>query len=181
MSGSQAGLGDAFHRQIIVLLPRLRRFAFGLTRRLPDADDLVQAACLRALEKRSQWVPGSRLDSWLYRIVQNLWVDQRRQQRRRAEESIDDGDERFSEIADPSSQHRGEGRLMLGSVERAILRLPEEQRAVLMLVSVDGMAYREAADALGVPIGTVMSRLSRARLALAEMLERRQVDAGERG
>lgn len=174
-------VGDAFQRQIVALLPRMRRFAFGLTRSFVDADDLVQAACLRALEKRAQWTPGSRLDSWLYRIVQNLWIDDRRQVRRRGEASSDANPEDVSEVAAVSTLHRGEGRLMLSAVERAILKLPDDQRAVLMLVSVDGMAYREAAEALGIPIGTVMSRLARARLGLAEALQDRRPEAGMKG
>lgn len=178
---AETAVGDAFHRQIVALLPRLRRFAFGLTRSFAEADDLVQAACLRALEKRAQWTPGSRLDSWLYRIVQNLWVDHRRQVRRRGEESSDAIPEDAGELTAISTQHRGEGRLMLSAVERAILMLPDDQRAVLMLVSVDGMAYREAADALGIPIGTVMSRLARARLGLAETLSDRQPDVDVKG
>ncbi|MEQ9814444.1 MAG: RNA polymerase sigma factor [Azospirillaceae bacterium] len=157
---------DAFRRQLIDLLPRLRRFAYGLTRSLAEADDLVQSACLRALEKRRQWQAGTRLDSWLFRIVQNLWIDGRRRLRHREEVDPDS-----LPLGDPSAHRTAEARLTLGAVERLILALPVEQRAVLMLATVEGMSYAETAAILGIPQGTVMSRLSRARLALAAALD----------
>ncbi|MGE0726278.1 MAG: sigma-70 family RNA polymerase sigma factor [Alphaproteobacteria bacterium] len=152
--------------QLIALLPRLRRFARGLARNLSDADDLVQAACERALARAHQWQPGTRFDSWMFRIVQTIWIDQMRARAVRGE----------ADAVDPEAQptdetvRRAEARLSLGEVQRAVARLPEEQRTVLMLVTVEGLSYKEAADSLRVPIGTVMSRLARARVAVQSML-----------
>ncbi|MCC7273222.1 MAG: RNA polymerase sigma factor [Alphaproteobacteria bacterium] len=151
--------------QLIVLLPRLRRFARGLAKNVSDADDLVQAACERALGRAHQWQPGTRFDSWMFRIVQTIWIDQMRARAVRGE----------SDAIDPELQptdetvRRAEARMSLQAVQKAVVRLPEEQRAVLMLVTVEGLSYKEAADALGVPIGTVMSRLARARAAVQSM------------
>jgi RNA polymerase sigma-70 factor (ECF subfamily) len=150
---------------LVALLPRLRRFACGLAGSIDRADDLVQAACERALVSRRQFEPGSRLDSWMYRIVQNLWID-----RLRSEGRWRTGDEH--ELDDlPADDMAGavEARIELAAVRRAIDMLPPDQRLVLMLVTVESRSYREAADILAIPIGTVMSRLSRARLALTRL------------
>jgi RNA polymerase sigma-70 factor, ECF subfamily len=147
---------------MVALLPRLRRFAFGLTGSRDEADDLVQAACERALSRLHQWQPGTRLDSWLYRIAQTLWIDQLRVRKNR-------GDPVEPEVLDrlPASGGRSaEGEHMLARVSAAMDRLPEEQRLVLVLVSVEGLSYQEAAEVLEVPVGTVMSRLARARKRL---------------
>jgi RNA polymerase sigma-70 factor (ECF subfamily) len=162
---------DAFRRSLLALLPRLRRFAYGLAGDLAEADDLVQSACVKALENRARYRDGTRLDSWLYKIIQNLWIDRQRRRRRRP---LDEGGEAALAQA-PASGYGAPGqtedRLMLTAVDRALMTLPAEQRAVLLLVSVDGLAYREAAAILGLPMGTVMSRLARARLALADKLD----------
>lgn len=147
---------------MIALLPRLRRFAFGLTGSMDEADDLVQAACERALSRLHQWQPGTRLDSWLYRITQTLWIDQARVCKNR-------GDQVDSEVLEqlPASGGRSaEGEHTLARVSAAMDRLPEEQRLVLVLVSVEGLSYQEAAAVLDIPVGTVMSRLARARKRL---------------
>lgn len=147
---------------MVALLPRLRRFAFGLTGSMDEADDLVQAACERALSRLHQWQPGTRLDSWLYRIAQTLWLDQMRIRKHR-------GNPVESEVLDqlPASGGRSaEGEHTLALVSAAMDRLPEEQRLVLVLVSVEGLSYKEAAAVLEVPVGTVMSRLARARKRL---------------
>jgi RNA polymerase sigma-70 factor (ECF subfamily) len=155
----------------------LRRFAYGLTGNMADGDDLLQSACLRALDRAEQWRPGTRLDSWLYRILQNLWIDQIRSGRRR-EIAIDEDEM----AAVPGGDHAREmeARLGLAAVRREIAKLPAEQRAVLLLVSVEGASYKEAAEILEIPIGTVMSRLSRARLTLGEALEDRGAAGTER-
>ena len=154
--------------EMVALLPRLRRFACGLTGSLADADDLVQAACLRALDRLGQWQPGSRLDSWMFRILQNLWIDQLRERRGR-EVAMDPEDLAERSVGDAAREQ--EARLALGEVRRAVAKLPPEQRAVLMLVSVESVSYKEAAEILDIPIGTVMSRLARARLALGRAIE----------
>ena len=150
------------------LVPRLRRFAYGLTGSIDAGDDLVQSTCERALSRLHLWQPGTRLDSWMYRIMQNLWIDDLRAGRRR---EIATESETFDSMVGGDAEREVEVRLDLAAVRRHIAGLPPDQRAVLVLVSVDGLSYKEAAAVLEVPIGTVMSRLARARLALARALE----------
>ena len=153
--------------QMIALLPRLRRFAIGLTGNGDEADDLVQAACERALSRLDQYRPGTRLDSWMYRIVQTTFIDGTRRKKVRGEQiDLDDA----GELPGADGPRAIEARLTLESVREAIGRLPEEQRSVLLLVTVEGLSYEEAAESLGIPKGTVMSRLARARLKLHDMV-----------
>jgi RNA polymerase sigma-70 factor (ECF subfamily) len=166
-SSGARGATAAFRQELVALIPRLRRFARGLTGSAADADDLVQAACERALARAQQWTPGTRLDSWVFRIVHTVWLDELRSRKVRAVDAAADPD---MEIGD-DGRSRTEATLTLAAVRRFIGELPEEQRAVLLLVTVEGLAYKEAADALGIPVGTVMSRLSRARAALVERME----------
>lgn len=154
--------------ELIEMLPKLRRFAVGLSGNLQDADDLVQMACERALTKAHQWQPGTRLDSWLYRIIQNLWIDRGRSLRTRGE-SVDL--DAVAGLADSSAHRVAEIDSTLDGVCRALDRLSPEQREVLMLVGVAEHSYKEAAELLGVPVGTVMSRLARARLRLYDLVE----------
>jgi RNA polymerase sigma-70 factor (ECF subfamily) len=151
-----------FSDQLVAVLPRLRRFARGLTGSVVDADDLVQAACERALTRQHQFQEGTRFDSWMFRIVQTIWIDQirSREVRKESEEVPED------RLGSDMPVRRIEARLGLDEVRRAVGRLPPEQRTVLMLVTVDGLSYKEAAQVIGVPVGTVMSRLARARVAL---------------
>ena len=152
---------------IVKLLPRLRRFALGLCGNYQDADDLVQAACERALIRLHQYEPGTRLDSWMFRIVQNQWIDWTRSRSTRGDPVAP---EDMPDIADENAHRTVEERNHLESVLFAMQSLPEEQRAVLMLVCVEDMTYADAASALEVPVGTIMSRLSRARLRLSELM-----------
>lgn len=161
-------MDQGFSQQLVALLPRLRRFARGLARSAEDGDDLVQAACERALLRRDQFEPGTRLDSWMYRIVQNLWIDNRRRYSREVA-GIDAGELAQQSVA--MAPVGADDALYLAQVREAIGQLPEDQRAVLMLISVEGVAYKDAAEILDLPLGTVMSRLSRARLALGRALE----------
>lgn len=151
-------------QDLVALLPRLRRFALSLTGTTADADDVVQAACERAIRCAHQWQPGSRLDSWLYRIIQTTWLDMRRSGRRTS--SLDDMDTPDSGAPAPAETH-----IYVGQVGVALNTLPADQRAVLTLVCIEGLSYREAAEALDIPAGTVMSRLARARVALRDLLE----------
>lgn len=153
--------------QMIEFLPRLRRFAYALTRNLELADDLVQDTCERALARADQWQPGTRLDSWMYRIAQNIWYDSGRAARVRGEQA-ELGD--ISEIAGSDGRDVTENRLTLASVFSTIEKLPKDQQVLVALVCVDGLSYKEAADTLQLPIGTVMSRLSRARQSIATAL-----------
>ncbi|MCG8508769.1 MAG: RNA polymerase sigma factor [Rhodospirillales bacterium] len=156
-----------FRSQLIALLPRVRRFALGLSRNTDEADDLVQAACERAISRSSQWQPGSRLDSWMFRIVQNLYYDRVRSQTRRR--AVHEGLGVISAGAE-DGEAMAHNRLSIESVRRAVAMLPPDQKITILLVCVEGYSYKETAEALGLPIGTVTSRLTRARVSLARML-----------
>lgn len=157
----------AFEQDLVALLPRLRRFARGLTQHHADADDLCQAAVERALAARQQWQAGTRLDSWMYRITRNLWIDRHRAEIRRGRTVDIDDDAVF--VAD-DSHRRMEAQLELGDVDRAMATLPPEQREAVVLVLVEGYSYREAAEIASVPVGTLTSRLGRGREALVAIL-----------
>jgi RNA polymerase sigma-70 factor, ECF subfamily len=158
-----------FSDQLIAVLPRLRRFARGLAGAAADADDLVQAACERALARAHQFEEGTRFDSWMFRIVQTIWIDQLRAREVRKE----DGDVAEERLGSDAPVRRVEARLALAEIRQAIQLLPPDQRTVLMLVTVEGLSYKEAAAVADVPVGTIMSRLARARTAL-----QRHLDAG---
>jgi RNA polymerase sigma-70 factor, ECF subfamily len=155
---------EALRRRLGDFTPRLRRFALALTRSDADADDLVQSTFERALTCLQQWQRGTRLDSWLFRIAQNLWIDQRRAARLRGPTESADA---AMQLPGEDGRDLNERQLMVRDAMRALARLPEDQQAVLALVSIEGLPYAEAAQILGVPIGTVMSRLARARRAIA--------------
>jgi len=164
MSSSAEAVPD----QLVALLPRLRRFARTLARNVHDADDLVQLAVERALTRLDQWRPGTRLDSWMYGILRNAWIDETRSRRRR--DKVLAPEELGEHVADGAS----EAHIQRLSIEAAMERLPEEQRLAVALVLVEGLAYKEAAEVLEVPIGTVTSRLARGREALEAMLGGRE-------
>ena len=153
--------------ELISLLPRLRRFAYGLTGDGHRADDLVQAGCLKAIERWSQYQSGTSLASWMFRILQTTWLDEYRTRQRQQTESWDEG---FDELMGDDGTTLLEARSEARAVRRLVAELPEDQRAVLMLVAVEGLSYKEAAEVLELPLGTVMSRLARARARLAEGL-----------
>ncbi len=152
-----------FRLQIVEFLPRLRRFSQALTGDRDKGDDLVQETCARALSRADQWEPGTRLDSWMFRIAQNIWLDQRRAHKVRGDAV--DIDEAY-DVAGEDGREVVESRLTLIEVSRGIAQLPADQQVIIALICVDGLSYKEAADVLEVPIGTVMSRLARARRAL---------------
>lgn len=160
-------MSEAFRDQLIAVLPRLRRFARGLTGSVVEADDVVQAACERALARAHQFQEGTRFDSWMFRIVQTIWIDQIRSRDIRKEGGEDEG----LHVGTDEPVRRAEARLALGEVQAALAELPIEQRTALLLVTVDGLSYKEAAEIAGVPVGTIMSRLARGRLALLAKLE----------
>ena len=147
-------------QDIAALLPRLRRFARSLVFNRDDADDLVQVAVERALVRSSQWEAGTRLDSWLFRIVKNAWIDEVRSRIRR--DKLFAPEEAGEHVGDDFAQAQQQRM----AIQKAISLLSEDHQAVVALVLVDGMAYQEAADVLEVPVGTLMSRLARARTAL---------------
>lgn len=155
----------SFERDLLDILPRLRRFAASLSRDRADGDDLCQAALERGLKARDQWQPGTRLDSWMYRIMRNIWIDEVRAGGRRAKTFADE--EAGLMVGTSGGQ---EARVELSMVDRAMAKLPDEQREAILLVMVEGYGYREAADIIGCPIGTLTSRLIRGRDALQAML-----------
>ena len=156
-----------FEDQLAALLPRLRRFAHALSRDPADADDLTQATIERALRSKAQWEPGTKLDSWAYRIMRNLWIDTARARtRKNAREAPED--EGLSVGEDPRPGI--EAAVDLHRVMAAMERLPYEQREIVALILVEGFGYREVSEMLGLPIGTVSSRLVRGRTALLAMV-----------
>ena len=179
MEGGEPWSQQAAWQALLALRPRLRRFACGLTGSLDEADDLVQAVYERAVERHWQWEPGTRFHSWVFKIAHSIWISRQAAGRgaRRARRAGRSGH------AGRAATGSGtvEARLALADVRRLVAALPPEQRAALMLVAVDGLSYADAADVLGVPAGTVASRVARARLALDEAIEGKEVAAGGRG
>jgi RNA polymerase sigma-70 factor (ECF subfamily) len=146
-------------------IPRLRRYAHALMRNATDADDLVQETLLRALSKSHLWQEGSDLRAWLFTIMHNSRVND---VRRAVRTGISASEDELGRIGVSGGQHE---RISLGEVQAAIDRLPEEQRATILLVGLEGLDYEEAAAVLGIPLGTVRSRLSRARAQLREWVD----------
>lgn len=155
---------DFIRDELSALLPRLRRFARLVTRHREDADDLVQIAIERALIHAAQWQSGTRVDSWMFRIMKNAWIDEVRARARRAEVLAP---EEAGERVGVSTSEQQIERL---TIEKAMGRLSEEQRLVVGLVLIEGLPYKEAAQALDIPIGTLTSRLARGREALQQFL-----------
>ena len=157
--------GGTVRQNLGALLPRLRRFARAMAGNPHDADDLVQIALERALSRASQWRPEQRLDTWVFGIVRNAWIDEQRSRGR--------GRRLFA----PEEAGAGvgvspiDGQVVRLSVQAAMQRLSEEQRSAVALVLIEGLSYREAASALDIPIGTLTSRLARGREALQGLLD----------
>jgi len=155
---------SSFGTALSALVPRLRRFGRLLTGHSQDADDLVQLALERAWQHQSRWEAGTRLDSWIFRIMQNAWIDEVRARQRQAQVMVaDDGEGQAGETATPSP-------VDAIAVRQAVAQLSEDHRAAVALVLVEGQSYKEAADALGIPMGTLTSRLARAREQLQTLL-----------
>jgi RNA polymerase sigma-70 factor, ECF subfamily len=165
---------SALAPHLTLLLPKLWRFALRLTRHQQDAEDLVQRTCVRALERQQQWNPEGSPLSWLYAIMHSIWLNEMRSRRLHPVSSLtnDDGVESdavelgatMSELAEPESL------FFCRQIVAAVDELPEAQRLVMLLIAVDGMSYAEAAEVLNVPVGTVMSRVFRARVSIGERL-----------
>ena len=153
---------------LIALLPRLRRFARSLTRSVPEADDLVQEACLRALRQAHQWDPAQPLDRWMFRITRNLWISEVRKRNVR----LGQGHVPADETDELVTRETGEDSVAATQLHGHIAALPAELSAILLTVSVEGYSYAEAAELFDIPLGTVMSRIHRARKALAKQLVR---------
>jgi RNA polymerase sigma-70 factor, ECF subfamily len=158
---------DGFSEQIIALLPRLLAFAYCLTGNAKQRDHLVQETCARALAHQNQWEPATHLDSWMFRIAKNLWFDRKRAKKLRSG-PVD------IELPDFLVGSDGwavtESRHVLADLLKALDHLSPEDRVLIALVCVDGLSYTEAADILDLPLGTVMGRLVRGRLALYDAI-----------
>jgi RNA polymerase sigma-70 factor (ECF subfamily) len=150
--------------EIVALLPRLRRFARTIARNREDADDLVQIAVERALIRTAQWQPGTRLDSWIFQIMRNAWIDEVRSRVRH--------DKVFApeEAGENVGEATMEAHVQAMAVRAAMSQLNEDQRMAIGLVLVEGLPYKEAAEVLEIPIGTLTSRLARAREVLQAIL-----------
>ncbi|HAJ04546.1 MAG TPA: RNA polymerase subunit sigma-70 [Brevundimonas sp.] len=164
---------DEFQNGLVDLLPRLRRFARVVRSEDADAQDLVQQTVERALASRHTFRPGTRLDSWAFTIMRRIAIDHGRSARR------------WSRILSPSSEtdDRAPDRSIADEDARAdamamrdaIHRLPDDQRHAVALVLIEGLTYAEAAKVLGIPVGTLTSRLVRGRLALVETLSSQEI------
>lgn len=157
----------SFERDLLDILPRLRRFAASLSHDRADGDDLCQAALEKGLRARDQWQPGTRLDSWMYRIMRNLWIDEGRARQRAARTFAPE--EAGADVG-YAGDKAVEQAMTLSDVDRAMQALPPEQREAIALVLVEGLSYKEAAAVLGIPMGTLTSRLVRGRGALLELM-----------
>jgi RNA polymerase sigma-70 factor (ECF subfamily) len=158
---------EALRAELVELLPRLRRFARALARDAHDADDLVQTAVERALAHAGQLRADAPLAGWMFGILRHAWIDEQRARGRRGR--VLAPPELGEQVADPAHG----APLEALAVQDAVARLPEEQRLAVALVLVEGLSYKEAAYIMEVPIGTLTSRLARAREALQAMLGER--------
>jgi len=155
------------HQQFVALMPRLRRFATGLCHNSHDADDLLQSTYDRALSRLHQWQDGTHLDRWLFRIMHSVHINSRQtsyyQQQCTTDDAVD-----LQQGGDSSQEI--ETWISLQQTRRMIADLPEKLKTVLLLVTVEGMSYKETAEVLELPIGTITSRLARARISLAKAM-----------
>lgn len=156
---------EQIRAQIVESLPRMRRLARAIARDRHDADDLVQITVERALMRFEQRRPDSRLESWMFGIMKNAWIDEVRSRGRR--ERLFAPEEAAADIGESSSDRQ----LHALALQAAMARLPDEQRFAVALVLVEGLSYKEAAEVMEVPIGTLTSRLARGREALLALLD----------
>jgi RNA polymerase sigma-70 factor (ECF subfamily) len=162
-----------FARLLEIEIPRLRRYARALTRDVSRADDLVQSCLTRAIAKQHLWQPGTDLRAWLFTILHNQHVND---VRRSVREGVSVPVEDMAPVL--TVQSNATAVLQLRDLEAAIAKLPQEQRQVILLVGLEGMRYEEVADILGVPVGTVRSRLSRGRDQLRRLMDMGGEDEG---
>jgi RNA polymerase sigma-70 factor, ECF subfamily len=152
-----------FLDEIEACVPALRRYARALTRNADQADDLVQDCLERAIRKRRLWLPTGPIRAWLFKMLLNIYRNDLRSRSRRGDHVP------LDVLTEPSIPAPQPGRIALAEMSRAIDNLPADQREALLMVVLEGMSYGEAANVLGIPDGTLMSRLSRARAALRTM------------
>lgn len=159
---------DPIRDEIVALLPRLRRFALSLARNVHDADDLIQSAVVRVLSRGMPAGENVRLESWMYTIVRNLWIDESRKRKVRGiAEPVDS----LFDVPGEDGRVVTENRSELDTVRRAFEKLSPELRSAAVLVILNELSYREAAEILGIPIGTVMSRVARTRRAMLDAVQ----------
>ena len=157
--------GQALEQELIALIPALRRYAYSLTGSMDDADDLVQSTCEKILVKAPP--ADAALSQWAFRLCRNAWIDSYRAAKTR-EQATNNPVLQAQNTVDGARQH--EQAIEYEKVHRAMGELPDAQREIITLVSIEGMSYKDISQTLDMPQGTVMSRLARARKALAERL-----------
>jgi RNA polymerase sigma-70 factor, ECF subfamily len=165
-----AGAGYDIRSAMLPCVPSLRAFAISLTGSIDRADDLVQETLIRALSNADKFTPGTNLQAWLFTILRNLFHSEYRRRRREIEDP--DGDFAAQLVVAPEQGSK----LDLADFTRALVRLPDDQREALLLIGAEGFSYDEAARICDVAVGTIKSRVNRARKRLAAMLHLKEVD-----
>lgn len=168
MQNSTDGQSPNIEDELVSLLPKLKVHALYLTRSGEKADDLLQRTCLRALSRSHQWQAGTRLDRWVSTIMNSIWFNELRQRKQRQEQELPEPDL----VADRGFEKQVEAQLMVSDLRRACTQLSDEDFALMTKIHSYGYTYREVADELGVPIGTVLSRVSRAKAVIKQAAQR---------
>jgi RNA polymerase sigma-70 factor (ECF subfamily) len=156
---------EAFRKELLSVLPHLRAFARGLSGRADFADDLVQEAAIKAWTARDRYQPGTNMRAWTFAILRNHYLSELRRSRRQTD--LDDGAVERMLVMEADQ----EGPLHLDDMEAALQKLAAERREAVLLVGASGFSYEEAAEIAQVPIGTMKSRVARARADLARLLD----------
>src|SRR4051812_44356366 len=159
-----ADVEAAFRADLLAMTPNLRAFALSLVGDRDRADDLVQDTLLRALQKRDRFEPGTQLQAWLFTLMRNLFYSEYRKRKR----EVEDADGLFA--AKLSTVPEQPGRIEFAELHSALMRLSDEQREAVLLIGAEGLTYEEAAEVCGTKVGTIKSRVNRARTRLAELL-----------
>ncbi|MGI9491957.1 MAG: RNA polymerase sigma factor [Geminicoccaceae bacterium] len=157
----------SFEDDLVGLLPKLKVHALYLTRSGDKADDLLQRTCLRALSRSHQWQVDTRLDRWVAKIMESIWFNELRQQRQRQEQELPEPDQ----VVASGFESHVQDQLMISDIRRACAKLSDEDFVLVTKIHAYGYTYREIADELGVPIGTILSRVSRAKAVIKRAIE----------
>lgn len=152
-----------FIRELEHCIPALRRYAYSLFYKQDEADDLVQDCLERALKKQNLWQPGSSLRAWLFTMQHNLYINQLKKLNRQPQMTA-----KIEELQHNLEPHKTD--VLVHDIELCMQQLPDDQRQVLLLVTVEGFSYKEVGKIMNIPLGTVMSRLSRARKTLQALM-----------
>lgn len=154
-----------FENNLLELVPRLKRYATVLAVTPENRDDLLQSTIERALKKQQQWQKGTHLDRWLFTIMSSIWKNEIRSRVVRQGHGVSDDVEKLTDL---SSENSNERTFLYEQVFKEVMLLPDNHREAILLVYVEGISYQAAADILDIPLGTLMSRLARARITLAK-------------